>query len=244
MKLIDMGGVRPDRRSRRRHLRHQRLLRARGRRGADRLGPVHRGRTLAVLIMDFSSRASRVHAAAPAEQPVLAQNESLYRLLVRATHQDPIIRYQSADEMADQLLGVLREIVARKTTPRPAESAFFGGEVLVDVESEDERLTGPTYRLLPPLKLDATDPAASALLSAGTLSGAARKALFQRAGKMFPTPWKRSCGSPMTISRTARSPTPRYLGQVLSKDKFEWRVSWYTGRKLLAQGRVRSAAPR
>jgi serine/threonine-protein kinase PknG len=200
-------------------------------------------RTLAVLIMDFKFQSTyEFTLPPPAEQPVLADNESLYRWLLRSTHNDPDMRFQTADEMADQLLGVLREIVAIKTTPRPAESAFFGGDVLVDVESEDERLTDPTFRLLPPLKLDALDPAAGTLLSAGTLSGAARDALFQRAIKLFPDSveaYLRLADANITAGQFAEA--EKLLGQVQAKDKFEWRVAWYTGRKLLAQGRGKEA---
>ena len=84
------------------------------------------GRTLAVLIMDFKYQTTYEHSLpTPAEQPVLAQNEALYRFLLRATHEDPDQRFQTADEMSDQLYGVLREIVALKSSPKPAESIVF-----------------------------------------------------------------------------------------------------------------------
>jgi serine/threonine-protein kinase PknG len=200
-------------------------------------------RTLAVLIMDFKFQSAYEFTLPPTtEQPVLAENESLYRWLLRSTHKDPDMRFQTADEMADQLLGVLREIVALKTTPRPAESIYFGGDVLIDVEPDDVRLTGPTYRLLPPLKLDATDPAAGMLMTAGTLSGTARVALFQQAGKRFADSSEALLRlADYYITEANFTEAEKLLAQAQAKDQFDWRVAWSTGRKLLAQNRGREA---
>ncbi|MBO0518153.1 hypothetical protein, partial [Streptomyces beijiangensis] len=58
--------------------------------------------------------------------------ESFYRLLVRATDPDPARRFSSASEMAEQLMGVLREVVSLQTgRPRPALSTLFGAEMRV-----------------------------------------------------------------------------------------------------------------
>jgi hypothetical protein len=43
---------------------------------------------------------------------VLARNDSFYRLLAKACAPDPDDRFQSADELREQMLGVLREVVA------------------------------------------------------------------------------------------------------------------------------------
>ena len=62
--------------------------------------------------------------------PLFAEYDSLYRFLVRATAADPDDRFQSADEMADQLVGVLREIVAAESgKPWPESSVLFTGEL-------------------------------------------------------------------------------------------------------------------
>src|SRR5690606_17520357 len=56
--------------------------------------------------------------------------ESFYRFLVRATDPDPLCRFASAREMAEQLRGVLREVTAPRTQrPRPAVSTLFGPEL-------------------------------------------------------------------------------------------------------------------
>ncbi|HEX5403757.1 MAG TPA: serine/threonine protein kinase [Pseudonocardiaceae bacterium] len=52
--------------------------------------------------------------------------DSYQRLLNRATDPDPDRRFRSAEEMAEQLTGVLREVVAMESgTPRPGPSARF-----------------------------------------------------------------------------------------------------------------------
>src|SRR5207244_4260753 len=54
---------------------------------------------------------------------------SYYRTLKRATHKEPSRRFASAEEMADQLTGVLREVMALGTgRPRPGLSTVFGQE--------------------------------------------------------------------------------------------------------------------
>ncbi|MCX5210431.1 serine/threonine-protein kinase PknG [Kitasatospora sp. NBC_00240] len=91
-------------------------------------------RTLAVLSFDFQgySTTYREELPGPEDVPVFAEYESYYRFLVRATDPDPARRFSSAEEMADQLTGVLREILALKDgRPRPALSTLFGPELRV-----------------------------------------------------------------------------------------------------------------
>lgn len=91
-------------------------------------------RTLAVLSFDFQgySTTYREELPGPEDVPLFAEYESYYRFLVRATDPDPARRFSSAEEMADQLTGVLREILALKDgRPRPALSTLFGPELRV-----------------------------------------------------------------------------------------------------------------
>ena len=72
------------------------------------------GRTLAVLCTDFAGYQSTYRFTLPARGDVelYTEHDSLHRFLLRATALDPDARFQTAEEMAAQLLGVLREIVA------------------------------------------------------------------------------------------------------------------------------------
>ncbi|WP_129840534.1 serine/threonine-protein kinase [Streptomyces sp. RFCAC02] len=95
-------------------------------------------RTLAVLTFDFQGYTTFYADSLPDPEhvDVFREYESFYRLLVRATDPDPWRRFSSAQEMAEQLTGVLREIVATRTgQPQPALSALFGPEPrVVDTE--------------------------------------------------------------------------------------------------------------
>ncbi|MFF5263545.1 tetratricopeptide repeat protein [Actinomadura viridis] len=89
------------------------------------------GRTLAVLSFPFRGYTGRHLRSLPprGEVPLLVRYESYYRLLRRATHMDPARRFQSAAEMAEQLTGVLREVLSTDDgLARPAPSALFGPE--------------------------------------------------------------------------------------------------------------------
>ncbi|MEZ0090395.1 tetratricopeptide repeat protein [Streptacidiphilus sp. EB129] len=99
-------------------------------------------RSLAVMTFDFQgySTVYRDSLPGPEDVEVFAQYESFYRLLVRATDPDPDKRFSSAQEMAEQLTGVLREILAlQDERPRPALSTLFGPELRV----VDTELVGP-----------------------------------------------------------------------------------------------------
>ncbi|MFJ4961249.1 tetratricopeptide repeat protein [Streptomyces sp. NPDC088729] len=88
-------------------------------------------RTLAVLTFDFQGYTNVFADSLPDPDniEVFRAYESFYRLLVRATDPDPARRFASAAEMAEQLTGVLREVVALQTgRPRPALSTLFGTE--------------------------------------------------------------------------------------------------------------------
>ncbi|MFI6050693.1 tetratricopeptide repeat protein [Streptomyces violascens] len=91
-------------------------------------------RTLAVLTFDFQGY-TNVYADSlpdPDNIDVFRKYESFYRFLVRATDPDPARRFASAQEMAEQLTGVLREVVALQTgRPRPSLSTLFGAELRV-----------------------------------------------------------------------------------------------------------------
>ncbi|GGU56149.1 hypothetical protein GCM10010211_21240 [Streptomyces albospinus] len=95
-------------------------------------------RTLAVLTFDFQGYTNVFADSLPDPDniEVFRTYESFYRLLVRATDPDRDRRFASAEEMAEQLTGVLREVVAlRSGEQRPALSTLFGPELrVVDTE--------------------------------------------------------------------------------------------------------------
>ncbi|MEU6509074.1 MULTISPECIES: serine/threonine-protein kinase [unclassified Streptomyces] len=108
------------------------------------------GRTLAVLTFDFQGYTNVYVDSLPDPDTieVFRRYESFYRFLVRATDPDPARRFGSAQEMAEQLTGVLREVVSLQTgQARPALSTLFGPEVKVTDRELFPRLDGDVSRL-------------------------------------------------------------------------------------------------
>src|SRR6516165_8365340 len=143
------------------------------------------GRALAVLTFEFTGYTSTYKHTLPdpATVPLLAQQESFYRLLRRATNPDPRKRFASAGEMAEQLTGVLREVLAsRDGQPRPSFSLLFSPELqAVGADAGDIDGTGWTTAIeaqpstaaiatgLPVPQVNITDPAAGYLATLSTL---------------------------------------------------------------------------
>jgi serine/threonine-protein kinase PknG len=130
-------------------------------------------RTLAVLSFDFKGFTNTYRNRLPDRDkiPVLAAHESFYRLLRRATDPDPARRYHDAGDLAEQLIGVLREVLAADDgRPRPALSTLFGPEPhVIGPEPIHGFIAVPdpaALALALPVPLtDPTDPAASYLAS-------------------------------------------------------------------------------
>ena len=239
------------------------------------------GRTLAVLLMDFLYKVKADKDATtnrittrrlivsgykstlplPNEQPVLAANDSLYRFLLRATHEDPDQRFQSAEEMEGQLFGILREIMAAKTGPKPAESKVFFADGLVD-GADHAGTTTPLVRLLPALRIDVGDAAANDLLGLSSVFDPAKRvealaalstkrktaveARLRLADALIAFAGSKSVdepdgsASPATVFDKALA----LVGEVLKDNEFDWRGHWYAGKALLAMGRGAEAFSR
>ena len=166
------------------------------------------GRTLAKLTVDLPNDRYAETLPDPADVPLFQRYESFYRLLVRATNSRPAQRFSSADEMATQCKGVLREILAEQTgVPRPGTSVLFNmprsafgadlalqrTDVFVDGRRHDVRLSARDVARALPTPAPADDPEsdwrmdwddALAALDAGKLEG--RTGVF-RAGCRRPT---------------------------------------------------------
>ncbi|AFM15295.1 protein kinase family protein [Mycolicibacterium chubuense NBB4] len=143
------------------------------------------GRTLAALTLRMRTRKGRYVDGLPEDDPVLAEYDSFGRLLRRAIDPDPRRRFGSAEEMSSQLMGVLREVVAKDTgVPRPGLSTVFSPsrstfgvdllvahtDVYLDGQVHSEKLTAQEIvKALPVPLVDPTDVGA-AVLSATVLS--------------------------------------------------------------------------
>jgi serine/threonine-protein kinase PknG len=194
------------------------------------------GRMLAVLVLDFRGyQGTYVDRLPPAtEHPLLAAHESLHRFLLKATAPDPAERFDSADEMAEQLLGVLREEAGRRGHPQPAVSRLFTPDAVVGAGPDDQ--VPADWHLLPQPRLDAADPGVGYLLGlADGDAGATVTALASAlATHTVPT-------TPETLLRLARAQLdagdPEAAGLTLDElaDEDDWRVWWQQGLRALAE---------
>ncbi len=127
------------------------------------------GRALAVMSFPFDfRRAHKESLPSPDERPVLARHDSFRLFLERATHRDPEQRFGSAEEMAEQLTGVLREVLAQQDDqPRPGLSRQFTPERRVfGTEGAPDARDAATG--LPVPQVDTADAAAGFLATATT----------------------------------------------------------------------------
>jgi serine/threonine-protein kinase PknG len=188
------------------------------------------GRTLAVLCTNFRGYQSTYEFTLPlsTEVPVYAAYDSLYRFLLRATAEDPDERFQSSEEMADQLLGVLREVVAIDTdAPSPGRSTLFSGELRGSIE-------GPTWQSLPTPLMSADDPSAGLLATMATYSAAEVASLLQVVPD--PTPEVNLRLTRALIEMHRFPEIEEILTNLRLMDIWDWRVDWYRGLAALAAG--------
>jgi serine/threonine-protein kinase PknG len=210
------------------------------------------GRTLAVLVTNISGFSTEHQYTLPSAQSdsVFAQQESLYRFLLKATATAADDRFQTAEEMAEQLLGVLREVVAVETnTPRPATSLLFDGDRLAVTASGDFSPIKPSYLHLPNLLIDPKDPGFNVVLDASMTTDRDRRIeRLKQVVKQLPTSIEAKLRlANSSIERGAAESAGDFteaellLEQVAQQDAWDWRVDWYRGKSLLAQNRPQEA---
>jgi serine/threonine-protein kinase PknG len=215
------------------------------------------GRTIAVLILNFVYHEGAYQYALPGQQdePVFATWESLYRFLLKCTATAPSDRFDSVDELADQLHGVLREVVARtERRPRPAASTRFSGDQLAHLFADlgDELdVAAPAWRALPAPLVDLADPAAAVLIGLPQFDPAASRAMLATAiddHRVEPTREVelRLVRAMVDDHGTGGATTPESIDAALTEleraDPWDWRVDWYRGTHALAADEPVAAA--
>ena len=202
-------------------------------------------RTLAVLITNIKGFSKEHLFTLPNadEDPIFAQHESLYRFLIKATAENPDDRLQTADEMADQLLGVLREMVALETNvPRPTSSNLFNGDRLAVTNSSDSAPIDASYEHLPIPLLDATDSGFNAVMNASAIADSTQRIdSLSQAVLQFPNSAEARLRLADSLIGVSYAQAETYLAEVEAKDPWDWRVLWYRGRSLMAQGKFKEA---
>src|SRR5580658_3833573 len=198
------------------------------------------GRTLAVLLTDIHGFSKEHLYTLPSaqEDPLFASQESLYRVLLKATAQNADDRFETAEEMAEQLLGVLREVVAVETgAPRSAQSLFFGPDLLSLEAGDEMKSIQPDYHHLPVPSLDTTDPGAQAVGNANALADPNKRiAALRLACQQVPKSREARLRLAAALCETSQSDEADALLKALGdEDPWDWRVLWAQGRMKLAQ---------
>ena len=193
------------------------------------------GRTLAVLSLDLSGFQDerRYATKLPPVQdvPLFQKYDSFHRFLQKATATDPAARFQTAADMAEQLHGVLRQVVALDGgTPVAAPSTLFSAELGASPDSF-------RWQFLPVPAVDPADPAAGVLATLALLGADQRQALIASTPR---SPELSLAAARLAIDdgdfeaaeRELDTPEARGCG---------WRAAWWHGVLLLAQGRPADA---
>jgi serine/threonine-protein kinase PknG len=188
-------------------------------------------RTLAVLCFDFDGFRGSFRSTLPPPEsvPVLARHDSLYQVLRTGTAPDPDDRFQSADEMADQLYGVLREVVsAEQGHPAPAPSTHFTGPM----RGSSDR---PDWRALPRPQVDHDDPAAGYLAAINAVDTEEMIAELLEAPERTVEVELRLAAEQIELGDW--DAVAQALATIEADDRWDWRARWYRGLADLARGR-------
>ncbi|CAO5177179.1 Serine/threonine-protein kinase PknG [Frankia sp. AiPs1] len=200
------------------------------------------GRTLAALLLDFRGNTSTYRHSIPpaADHPALARYDSLYRFLVKATAVHPDDRFVSAEEMHDELEGVLREVGADVAgRPFRSTSRRFTGDAHPTGRAADGTPAGPPWVVLPVLLVDDSDPAAIALARLPAVNAEELEPLLTAAGIDGVEVRLRLIRAQVEAGRFGRARD--LLDALESDDPWEWRAAYYRGMINLAEGDTAAA---
>ena len=221
-------------------LRHGRLPGARDRRDRADASPSDLytvGRTLAVLVHRLprlpEHRTSR--SLPPGDQtPCSASYDSFYRLLLKACATDPADRFHSADEMAEQLLGVLREVVA---SGREGAAEHSTSSLLFDVPTvSDDSLD---WQDLPRLRTDDSDPQMPWLRTVSIDDPVQRLAALEGAPAVSAEVLLARAHAALEAGQLER--VDDAVRALLADDPWEWRAVWMSGLVALARRQTAEA---
>ncbi len=182
------------------------------------------GRTILVLCMEFRGyQGAYLHSLPPVDQtPLFQQYDSLYWLVAKCCAPDPADRFASVDELRTQVLGVLREVVARG---RKGTALTSAASVLFESPQTARALVEWTQ--LPRLRVDTTDPQYGWLSTLSDEEPQQRLKDLEGAPEDSAEVWlarARAC-----LELGDRAGARAHVAQLLSDDPWEWRALWLEG---------------
>ena len=160
---------------------------------------------------------------------------------VRRRLADPVNRFQSAEEMADQLRGVLREIVSeQEDRPVPAPSTEFTGALRASIEQ-------PSWEILPHPQVSTDDPSAGYLAAVTASDPEQMIAQLQELRDEITTLAENEGTQASTTEVDLRlaaamieagdfDGAEAMLAEIVAEGRGDWRVDWYHGVGDLARG--------
>ncbi len=187
------------------------------------------GRTLVVLCMEFRGyQGTYLNSLPPPEStPLFAQNDSLYWLISKCCATDPADRFASADELRTQLLGVLREVVAKAT---PGTALTSASSVLFETPSTSASVL--TWSQLPELRPDPNDPQQAWLASLGAEDPERLLKELEQAPEETAEVLLTRARAALDAQQPAQS--RGYAADLLGDDPWEWRALWMDGLATMA----------
>ncbi len=182
------------------------------------------GRTLLVLTMEFRGyQGTYLHSLPPVDQtPLFQHQDSLYHLVAKCCAADPADRFASVDELRTQLLGVLREVVARTRRGTALTSA---ASVLFESPAIARPITSWSH--LPKLREDTTDPQYGWLSTISNENPRQRLKDLDKAPEDSAEVWLARCKAALELGESAAAKS--YAGNLLAADPWEWRALWMEG---------------
>jgi serine/threonine-protein kinase PknG len=195
------------------------------------------GRTLAVLAMEFRGYQSTYVATLPPveDTPIFQRYDSLYRTLQKSTASNPDDRFQTGDELRNQLIGVLREVVAvdsgEPAAAHSSPSELFGAPTATGAEL--------LWTDLPLLRIDRADAAATWLAGVSLGAPDQRLQVLEQAPQLTVEVQLAKARAAIEAGRFAEA--AGLTEDLLTENPWEWRVVWLTGLSALAQGNADAA---
>lgn len=193
-------------------------------------------RTLAVLVFEFKGYQNQYETTLPTadEVPLFAQFDSLYRWLQKGTAARPEDRFQSAEEMREQLFGVLREVAAAGATG--AVNRSTPSQLFEPPAATADQLT---WRDLPRMSIDQRDPMAQWLAGVTADEPGARLSALKGAPEQSIAVLTERADAAL---RSGEVPLAEQLAQrILETDPWEWRGVWVQGLAALSRNDAAAA---
>ncbi|MFC4564991.1 tetratricopeptide repeat protein [Nocardiopsis mangrovi] len=206
------------------------------------------GRSLAVLSLGHAFiREHPYSLPEETDEPVLRRYESYHRLLRRATHPFADQRFHLAADMAEQLTGVLREVLSDiDGRPHPAASGLFGPEhfrvgVITPtgpVDGTDRLLRRPDPAVvaaaLPVPLVDPQDQAAQLLAGLSSVHPEELVATLEAVADPSPETRLMLARALITLGRPEAAAAPLEAYGVDAPG--DWRIFWYRALMALSIG--------